>query len=141
MRRVAAEYLEEEVIIDGVPAIRRRQRQTVRKAREPYLHISMGCVTALAAAGIPATAWPLALWVIWHHMVSSGGAASISTSFAARASIDSRAARRHAVGALEASGLFQISRTGTAAVQIALGPALKTLLAPGKSAVTFTQER
>lgn len=141
MKQVAAEYIEEEVVIDGVPAIRRRQRQTIRKAREPYLHISMGCVTALAAAGIPATAWPLALWVIWHHMVSSGGAASMSTSFAARAGVNSRAARRHAVAALEASGLFQVSRTGTAAVQIGLGPALTTLLAPAKSAATFTEER
>ena len=141
MSRGASNYIEEEVVIDGVPAIRRRQRQTVRKAQEPYLHISMGCVTALAAAGIPATAWPLALWVIWHHIVSSGCAASISTSFAARAGVDSRAARRHAVAALEASGLFQVSRTGTAAVQIALGPALKTLLASAKSAVTFAQER
>ena len=141
MSRGASDYIEEEVIIDGVSAIRRRQRQTVRTAREPYLHISMGCVTALAAAGIPATAWPLALWVIWHHIVSTGCAASISTSFAARAGIDSRSARRHAVGALEASGLFQVSRTGTAAVQIALGPALKTLLAPAKSAATFTQEQ
>jgi len=64
MSRGASDYIEEEVVIDGVPAIRRRQRQTVRKAQEPYLHISMGCVTALAAAGLPATAWPLALWVL-----------------------------------------------------------------------------
>ena len=141
MSRGASSYIEEEVVVDGVPAIRRRQRQTVRKAQEPYLHITMGCVTALAAAGISATAWPLALWVIWHHIVSSGCAASISTSFAARAGVDSRAARRHAVAALEASGLFQVSRTGTAAVQVALGPALKTLLVPDKSAATFTKER
>ena len=141
MTRVVADYIEEEVVIDGVSAVRRRHRQTVRKAREPYLHISMDCVTTLAVAGIPTTAWSLALWIIWHHMVSSGGAAPISATFAARAGIESRAARRHAVVALEASGLFHVSRTGTAAAQIALGPALKTLLAPAKSAVTFTQER
>jgi len=141
VKRVAADYIEEEVVVDGVPAIRRRQRQTVRKVREPYLHTPMACVTALAAAGIPATAWPLALWVIWHHMVSSGGAAIISTSFAARAGIASRAARRHAVGALETSGLFQVSRTGTAAVQIALAPPLKVLLRPAEKVTTSTPER
>ena len=128
MSRGPSNYIEEQVFIDGVSAIRRRKGSPVQKAREPYLYCPMQCVTALANAKIPASAWPLALWVIWHHVVSSGGAAPISAAFAARAGIDSRAARRHAVAALEASGLFQVSRTGTAAVQIALGHPIKTLL-------------
>ena len=141
MKRVVADYIEEEVFIDGVSAVRRRKGSPHRKAHKPYLYLPMECVAALGNANLSSTAWPLALWVIWHHMVSPGGAAPISATFAARAGIESRAARRHAVVALEASGLFHVSRTGTAAVQIALGPALKTLLAPAKSAVTFTQER
>ena len=128
MKRVAADYIEEEVVVDGVPAIRRRHRQTAQKAKEPYLHISMACVTALAAESIPAAAWPLALWVIRHHMVSSGGAASISATFAARAGIDSRAARRYAVDALEASGMFAVARNGTEAAKVSPSGKLKRLL-------------
>ena len=141
MSRGSPNYIEEQVVIEGVSAIRRRNSAPARKAHKPYLYLPMACVTALSKANLSATAWALALWVIRHHVVSSGGAAPISATFAARAGIDSRAARRHAVAALEASGLFNVSRTGTAAVQIALGPPLKILLAPAKGAATFTRER
>ena len=141
MSREDYNCIEEQVIIEGVSAIRRRKASPARKTRELYLHCPMQFVKMLANARIPAAAWPLALWVIWHHMVSSGGAASITSTFAARAGINSRAARRHAVAALEASRLFQVSRAGTAAVKIALGPPLKNLLAPANSASTFTQDQ
>lgn len=140
MSQGSPKYTEEHVFIDGVSAIRKRKDAPKRKSHEYYLHCPMGCVTALANAKIPSAAWPLALWIIWNHMVSSGGHASISNSFAGRAGVDGRAARRHAVGALEDSGLFQIFRNGTAAVKITPSPSLKNMLSRAKSKATSTQE-
>jgi hypothetical protein len=140
MSQGSSNYIEEHVFIDGVSATRKRKDSPERKSREYYLHCPMGCVTALANAKIPSTAWPLALWIIWNHRVSSGGPASISNSFAGRAGVDGRAARRHAVGALEASGLFQIFRNGTAAIKITPSPSLKDMLSRAKSKTTSTQE-
>lgn len=117
MKSTASDYNEEAVVVDGVSAIRRRKAKPVRQAREHYLHITMACVTALGKSGIPAAAWPLALWVIWHHTVAKSPAC-ITTQFASRAGIEGRSARRHALAALEASGLFQVRRNGTKAVQV-----------------------
>ena len=116
MKSAASDYTEEEVVVDGVRAIRRRKAQPVRQAREHYLRIPMACITALGKAGFPASAWPLALWVIWYHTVAKSPAC-ITTQFASRAGIEGRSARRHALAALEASGLFQVRRNGTKAVQ------------------------
>ena len=117
MKSAASDYTEEEVEVDGVRAIRRRKAKPVLQAREYYLHIPMACITALGKAGIPAAAWPLALWVIWHHTVARNPAC-ITTQFASRAGVEGRSARRHALAALEASGLFQVCRNGTKAVQV-----------------------
>ena len=117
MKSAASDYTEDEVVVDGVRAIRRRKAKPVRQAREHYLYIPMACISALGKAGIPAAAWPLALCVIWHHTVAKSPAC-ITTQFALRAGIEGRGARRHALAALEASGLFQVCRDGTKAVQV-----------------------
>ena len=127
MKSAASDYTEEEVVVDGVRAIRRRKAQPVRQAREHYLRIPMACITALGKAGVPASAWPLALWVIWHHTVAKSPAC-ITTQFASRAGIEGRSARRHALAALEASGLFQVRRNGTKSVEILPVPNLTTML-------------
>ncbi len=121
-------YIEEEVTIDGVLAIRRRKAPTTRKAKGHFLHVPMTCIAALAEAEIPAKAWALALWIIWHHMVSRGEEATVSAAFAKKAGIEGRSARRHAVNALEVSGLYELSRQGTEAVRVRLGQKLKSLL-------------
>ena len=87
------EYVEEAIVVDGVLALRRRKIPAARKVREPYLHIPMSCVTALARAKIPSTAWPLALAVLQHHIVA-GRAAEVTAAFASRAGVGGRAARR-----------------------------------------------
>ncbi len=127
MKSAASDYTEEEVVVDGVRAIRRRKAQPVRQAREHYLRIPMACITALGKAGVPASAWPLALWVIWHHTVAKSPAC-ITTQFASRAGIEGRSARRHALAALKASGLFQVRRNGTKSVEILPVPNLTTML-------------
>lgn len=121
-------YTEERIVIDGVSAIRRRKRLPPRKASEPYLHIPMKCIEALSTANISASAWALALWVIWHYVVTHGRAASISATFASRAGIQARSARRHAIESLAASKLFDISRNGTEAIKIVPGARLKALI-------------
>jgi hypothetical protein len=121
-------YTEEKIVVDGVTAIRRRKKLSPRKAQEYYLRISMKCIEALSAANISATAWPLALWVIWHYMVTQGSAASISATFASRAGIQGRAARRYAIKSLADSMLFEILRSGTEAVKITPASQLKTLI-------------
>jgi hypothetical protein len=50
------EFIEEAIVVDGVPALRRRKIPAARKVQEPYLHIPMACVKALAQAKIPSTA-------------------------------------------------------------------------------------
>ena len=127
MKSAASDYTEEEVVVDGVRAIRRRKAQPVRQAREHYLRIPMACITALGKAGVPASAWPLALWVIWHHTVAKSPAC-ITTQFASRAGLEGRSARRHALAALEASGLFQVRRNGTKSVEVLPVPNLTTML-------------
>jgi len=119
--------IEEEVLVDGVRAIRRRKSGPARTAQEHYLHLPVACITALGGAGLPATAWPLALWVLWHYVVTRCPAA-VTADFALRAGIVGRAARRYAVEALETSGLFHVSRDGTRAIAIAPGPALKAMV-------------
>ena len=120
-----SEYAEEAVVVDGVRAIRRR-RISARKIQEPYLHIPMTCVTTLAQAGIPSTAWPLALASLQHHMVT-GRAAAITAAFASRVGVEGRAARRHAIDALAASGLFHVQRDGKQATKVLPASRLKTL--------------
>jgi hypothetical protein len=132
MNALADGYIEEEVIVDGVRAIRKRKAPTPRKAKELYLHVPMTCITAIAEAKIPAKAWPLALWIIWHHKVSSGKAATISETFAIRAGIATRAGRRHAIDALAANNLFEVTRNGKEAVRISLGKNLVALLGRDK---------
>lgn len=127
MRHAGADYIEEEVVVDGIRAIRRRKAGSARKAREPYIHLPMSCITVMAAARIPAKAWPLALWVLWHHIVAKRPAA-VTAKFALRAAIDNRAARRHAVEALVASGLFNASRLGTEATKVAPTAALRAMV-------------
>jgi len=125
-----ANYIEEAVVVvDGVRAIRRRKSQPASKSPEIYLHVPMACITALAKAEIPATAWPLALWVIWHHMVVKRPV-GITADFAARAGISGRAARRYAVEALAASGLFHVLRKRTRATEVAPNAALQATTRP-----------
>ncbi len=127
MNHASAHYIEEEVVVDGVSAIRRRKPRRARETQEPFLHVPMACITALGKAEIPAKAWPLALWVIWHHIVVKRPA-GVTAKFAVRAGIPGRAARRYAVEALATSGLFYVSRKGTQAVTVAPSAALKALL-------------
>lgn len=122
-------FVEEEVLVDGVPAIRRRKLQPPRKQRPAYLLIPMGCVEALSTAKLPSAGWSLALWIIWQHKVSSGEAAMISSKFATRAGIQFRAGRRHALASLEATGLFQVTRNGKQTVRVSLGTKFKEILA------------
>jgi len=61
-------------------------------------------------------------------MVSRGEEATVSAAFAKKAGIEGRSARRHAVNALEVSGLYELSRQGTEAVRVRLGHNLKSLL-------------
>jgi hypothetical protein len=119
-----SEYAEEAVVVDGVRAIRRRSI-SARKIQEPYLHIPMTCVTTLAQAGIPSTE-PLALASLQHHMVT-GRAAAITAAFASRVGVEGRAARRHAIDALAASGLFHVQRDGKQATKVLPASRLKTL--------------
>ena len=121
-------FIEEKVTVDGVAAVRRRAVKSLQKTHEPYLHIPMTCIMVLSEAKIPATAWSLALWIIWHYIVSSGKSASISASFASKAGITDRPARRYAVNALEASGLFDVSRHGKEAAKVAPRAELKATL-------------
>jgi hypothetical protein len=123
-----ANYIEKAVVVDGVHAIRRRKSRPASKSSELYLHVPMPCITALGRAAIPATAWPLALWVLWYHMVVRRPA-SVTAEFASRAGIDGRAARRYAVEALATSGLFHVSRYGTQAVRVAPNAALMAMMA------------
>jgi hypothetical protein len=121
-------YAEDRVVIDGVPAIRRRKVQPPRKASQPYLHKPMKCIEELSKANIPANAWALALWVIWHYGETHGSAASISGTFASRAGIKGRSARRYAIESLAASMLFEILRSGTEAIKITPASQLKALI-------------
>lgn len=127
VKPAGADYVEEEVCVDGVQAIRRRKPGPARKTRELYLRVPMACITALGKAELSATAWPLALWVLWHHIVAKCPAA-ITTKFALRAGIVSRAARRYALEALSTSGLFLVSRNGTRAITVAPNATLKGLM-------------
>jgi hypothetical protein len=121
-------YIEEKDVYYGVPAIRRRKKVPEQKPPDYYLHIPMACITALASKEISAKAWPLALWVLWQYRVSGGKPATISTNFAQKAGVEGRSARRHAVNALEATGLFVVTRDGTEAAKIAPGEDLKTTM-------------
>lgn len=123
-----AEYTEDTVVLDGVSAIRRRKNLPARKPKEPYLHIPMKCLEALCAVKLTANAFSLALWIIWHYTVTRGSPASISATFASRAGVTDRAARRYAIAALEASGLFDIRRNGTEATKIMPGEHLKAFI-------------
>jgi hypothetical protein len=87
-----------------------------RVARERYLLVPMACITALGKAKIPGTAWQLALWVLWHHIVAERPA-EITAEFAVRAGIVGRPARRYAVKALATSGLSQYHETERALQQ------------------------
>lgn len=127
MRYVTEGYLEEEICVDGVRAIRRRKQGSIRKSQELYLYLPMSCVTALADAKLCAAAWPLALWVMWHHIVAKRPVA-VTSQFALRAGVASRAARRHAVEALAASRLFHVSRNGTTAATVAPTTTLKAMM-------------
>ena len=122
------EYTQETVVADGITAIRRRKNLSSRKACEPYLHIPMVCLEALSKARLPTSAFSLALWVIWHFTVTRGGAASISASFASQAGIADRSARRYAIAALEASGLFEAQQRGKEATRVVPSGQLKALL-------------
>jgi hypothetical protein len=119
------EYVEEAIVVDGVLALRRRKIPAARKVREPYLHIPMSCVTALARAKIPSTAWPLALAVLQHHIVA-GRAAEVTAAFASRAGVGGRAARRYAIAALAGSGLFHVRKDGKRATKVSPTSRLKT---------------
>jgi hypothetical protein len=121
--------IDEEVLVDGVRAIRRRKSGTTRRSQEPYLHLPMACITALGGAGLSAAAWPLALWVLWHHVVFKRPAA-VTAAFASRAGTVGRAARRYAVEALEASGLFHVTRNGTRATMVSPSATLKAMVKP-----------
>ena len=121
-------FTEEIVVIDGVTAVRRRQINATHKKRSPYLHVPMECVTILASTNLSAGGWPLALWIIWYHRVSSGEAAAVTAAFAKRAGLATRSARRCAVAALEATGLFEVTRRGNMALGISLGAQLKSAL-------------
>lgn len=121
------EFTEETVVIDGVTATRRRKASAPPKAPEYFLHIPMKYVEALSIAKISAAAWSLALWVLWHHTVTRGKPATISATFAARAGIKDRSARRHAVELLEASGFFKVTRKGKEAAKITLAAELLAL--------------
>ncbi len=121
-------YTETSEVIDGVPAIRRRRNFPAKKASEPYLHIPMQCLEALAGVELPTSAVFLALRVIWHFKVTRGEAASISAAFASCVGITDRSARRYAITSLEASGLFDVHRNGKQATKIAPGKRLKALI-------------
>ena len=122
-------YIEEAVVVDGVQAIRRRKSRPPSKSPELYLHVPMACITALGQAEIPASAWSLALWVLWHHMVARRPA-SVSAEFGSRAGMAGRPARRYAVDALAASGLFHVSRNGTRTLTVAPNAALREMVRP-----------
>ena len=85
--------------------IRYQEHRDGQKSPDYYLHIPMACITALASKEISAKAWPLALWVLWQYRVSGGKPVTISTTFAQKAGVEGRSARRHAVNALEATGV------------------------------------
>lgn len=121
------EFTEETIVVDGVTATRRRKISPPRKTQEYYLHIPMKYIEALSLTKISAAAWSLALWVLWHHTVTRGKPAVISATFAARAGIKDRSARRHAIDALEISGLFTVIRKGTQAAKITLAAKLRAL--------------
>ena len=108
--------------------IRYQEHRDGQKSPDYYLHIPMACITALASKEISAKAWPLALWVLWQYRVSGGKPVTISTTFAQKAGVEGRSARRHAVNALEATGLFVVTRDGTEAAKIAPGEDLKTTM-------------
>jgi hypothetical protein len=129
VKRATADYVDEEVIVGGVHAVRRRKAQIAREARELYLHLPMASITALGRASIPAAAWPLALWVLWHQIVAKRPA-SITAEFASRAGIFERAARRYAVDALATSGLFHVTRSGTRATKISPNAVLEAVARP-----------
>ena len=124
----AKEFVEEEVVVDGVTAVRRRRVNVTPERQAPFLHVPMECVKILSTSSLPSAGWSLGLWIIWHYVVSSGGAAAVTTVFASRAGVPKRAARRHAVAALEATGLFEVTRKGRDAVRISPGPKLKAAL-------------
>jgi hypothetical protein len=121
-------FIEETVVIDGVTAVRRRKAKFSEGKRSPYLHVPMECMSILANADLPPSGWKLAIWILWHHRVSSGEAATISATFANRAGLTTRATRRYAVDALEETGLFDVIRKGKAAARINLGAKLKSAL-------------
>jgi hypothetical protein len=114
--------------VDGIAAVRRRKVKSGSKTRRHYFYAPMDCMVLLANADLPPSGWKLAIWVLWHHRVSSGGAATISATFAKRAGLNTRAARRYAVAALEATGLFDVIRKGKAAAKVTPGSQLKTML-------------
>jgi hypothetical protein len=121
-------FIEETVIIDGVTAVRCRKAKFSDGKRSPYLYVPMKAMTILAEADIPPSGWKLVIWVLWHNRVSSGEATTVSATFAKRAGLNTRAARRYAVAALEATGLFDVIRKGKAAAKVTPGSQLKTML-------------
>jgi len=137
MKPLPNEYYLENVVVDGVAATRRRKIQPTRKSKKLYLNIPMACISALSSKEISAKAWPLALWVLWHFIVSGGKPTNISTAFALKAGIEGRSARRHAVNALEASGLFIVSRIGREATNIVPGSHLQNTLNTTKKHITL----
>jgi len=125
---LALDFVEETVVIDGIEAVRRRKKGAARKRGAAYLHIQMECVGMFSEARLPSAGWPLGLWVIWHYMVSSGQAASVTATFAERAGVKTRATRRHALSALEASGLFEVTRKGKESIRVSPSPRLQAVL-------------
>lgn len=121
------EFTEETIVVDGITATRRRKISSSSKASQHYLHIPMKYIEALSMTKISSAAWSLALWILWHHKVTRGKPATISATFAARAGIKDRSARRYAIDALEASGLFEVIRKGTEAAKITPGNKLQAL--------------
>ena len=130
-KHLDVEFIEEKVVIDGIEAVRRRKKDVTQKRGAAYLHIQMECVSMLSRAGLPSAGWSLGLWVIWYYMVSSGQAASITATFAERAGVKTRATRRHAISALEASGLFDLNQKGKEAAKVS--PTSKLMAALNKN--------
>ena len=120
--------VEEEVWIDGVKAIRRRKIKATTQRNAPYLHVPMACFEALGAVKLASAGWQLAIWVIWHYVVTSGEAVSISAAFAAKAGIHSRAARRHAIASLQNTDLFEVTHDGKKAASVSVGKKMRKIL-------------
>ena len=121
------QFIEERVVVDGVRAIRKQKARAPVKAKELYLHISMRGIEAMTQAKLPANAWALAIWIVWRYMVTKKPAV-ISAEFALRAGIVDRSGRRYAIDALEASGLFIVTRSGKLAAKVSPSDGFAKLL-------------